>query len=72
MVNELDSVILNYLMANQIESLTKNPKNVTEWQKANKRILELQEIAKDRSSNDWFRKVDEYYVTWAPYEALET
>ena len=42
MVNELDSVILNYLMVKQIENLKTSPKNVTEWQKANQKVFELQ------------------------------
>lgn len=60
-VNELDSTILNQMMKTKIENLSTKPRNKTEWDKANAEIEKLSVIARNKSSLEWFKVVDEYY-----------
>ena len=61
-VNESDSVIVNYLYTKAYAAITSTSMTNTEWEAAHTAAEMIQETAQNKSSVEWFKLVDNYYI----------
>jgi hypothetical protein len=60
-IAEDDSTIVNYYISNAYSSLSETSMTNDGWEKARMEAEEVLELAKNKSSEAWFDKIDDYY-----------
>lgn len=61
-VDATDSEILNYMYKDAYKETEKKAMSNDAWTAARTKAENYYLIAKDKTSNDWFKLVDEYYL----------